>query len=307
MKVKFVPQDLEFEIKPGQSVMHVAQDHGLYIKSVCKGVPSCAECRVRVTEGDFNVLPPGSDELSLIGSGYFIDRRRLSCQLKCFGDITVDLSEQLRKQSELSQAGKKLPVNDRVEQAVAIRATEFTSEETDENASLPVSSTPAREVRPLSRPEVSANVAPRANESSISQSENQPTRPRTRSENRPNGPSDPRGDNRGEARSDNRAQNSAQNRNQHQAPSFEQNRPSNRAENRSYGRPSTSRPTSGSTGGPTGGSTSGSTSGPENLGAIHTGSQSGMDASSGRRKRRRRGGKGPGGGGGGGGPSSAPS
>ena len=83
MKVKFVPQDVEFEIKPGQSVMHVAQDHGLYIKSVCKGVPSCAECRVRVTEGDFNVLPPAGEELSLIGTGYFIDRRRLSCQLKC--------------------------------------------------------------------------------------------------------------------------------------------------------------------------------------------------------------------------------
>ena len=98
MKVKFAPQNVEFEIKPGESVMHVAQDNGLYIKSVCKGVPSCAECRVRILEGDHNVLSPGSEELSLIGTGHFIDRRRLSCQLKCFGDITVDLSEQLEKQ-----------------------------------------------------------------------------------------------------------------------------------------------------------------------------------------------------------------
>ena len=82
MKVKFVPQNVEFEIDPGKSVMHVAQDNGLYIKSVCKGVPSCAECRVRVVEGEHNVMPPGSEELSLIGSGHFIDRRRLSCQLK---------------------------------------------------------------------------------------------------------------------------------------------------------------------------------------------------------------------------------
>lgn len=125
MKVKFVPQNVEFEIKPGESVMHVAQDHGLYIKSVCKGVPSCAECRCRVVEGEHNVLPPNSEELSLIGTGHFIDHRRLSCQLKCFGDITVDLTEQIEKQQ---LGGKKskgtLTKDDRVEEQHAIRSNE---------------------------------------------------------------------------------------------------------------------------------------------------------------------------------------
>ena len=124
MKVKFVPQNVEFEIKPGQSVMHVAQDHGIYVKSVCKGVPSCAECRVRIVEGEHNVLPPGSEELSLIGTGHFIDRRRLSCQLKCFGDITVDMNEQIAKEQGLigGQKKKKLAVkDDRVEDQRAIR------------------------------------------------------------------------------------------------------------------------------------------------------------------------------------------
>lgn len=124
MKVKFVPQNVEFEIKPGEPVMHVAQDHGLYIKSVCKGVPSCAECRVRVVDGEHNVLPPGTEELSLIGSGYFIDRRRLSCQLKCFGDIVVDLTEQIQKEQGLigGRKSKKMQVkDDRVEAVVARR------------------------------------------------------------------------------------------------------------------------------------------------------------------------------------------
>lgn len=126
MKVKFVPQNVEFEIKPGESVMHVAQDHGLYIKSVCKGVPSCAECRVRVVEGEHNVLPPGSEELSLIGTGHFIDRRRLSCQLKCFGDITVDMTEQLEKQATGGKKSRRQPIkDDRVEQAVAIRSDSY--------------------------------------------------------------------------------------------------------------------------------------------------------------------------------------
>jgi 2Fe-2S ferredoxin len=136
MKVKFLPQNVEFEIKPGQSVMHVAQDHGIYIKSVCKGVPSCAECRVRILEGEHNVLPPASEELSLIGTGHFIDRRRLSCQLKCFGDISVDMNEQIAKESGLIVGRKKkLAIkDDRVEQAVVRRSEEpGDTEETSEN------------------------------------------------------------------------------------------------------------------------------------------------------------------------------
>ena len=101
MKVKFVPQNVEFEIKPNDSVLKIAQDNGLHIKSVCKGVPSCAECVVKISAGDYNVFKPTPAEVNLIGSAYFVDQRRLSCQLKCFGDITIDLSEQMEKASRI--------------------------------------------------------------------------------------------------------------------------------------------------------------------------------------------------------------
>jgi 2Fe-2S ferredoxin len=107
MKVKFVPQNIEIEIRPNQSVMHLAHENGIYIKSVCKGLPSCAECRVRVVDHEHNVLPPLAPELALVGSGHFIDGRRLSCQLRCFGDVTVDLTEQVEKEKN-AKAGKKL-------------------------------------------------------------------------------------------------------------------------------------------------------------------------------------------------------
>jgi ferredoxin len=124
VKVKFVPQNVEFEIKAGQSVMHLAEDHGIYVKSVCRGVPSCAECRVKIVDGDNNVFPPAGEELSLIGSGWFIDRRRLACQLQCLGDVTVDMTEQLAKQSgqiggRKSKAAKA--IGDRVEDETVIR------------------------------------------------------------------------------------------------------------------------------------------------------------------------------------------
>lgn len=124
MKVKFVPQNVEFEIKPGESVMHLAEDNGIYVKSVCRGVPSCAECRVRIVEGETNVFAPVAAELALVGSGWFIDRRRLACQLQCIGDVTVDVSEQIAKQQGLiggrkAKAAKAL--GDRVEDETVIR------------------------------------------------------------------------------------------------------------------------------------------------------------------------------------------
>lgn len=100
MKVKFLPQNIELEIKPNQSVMNLAHENNLPIHSVCNGMPSCSECRIKLVEGEYNVTPPSRKELNLIGTGYFIDQRRLACQIYCFGDITVDLSEQLEKLNE---------------------------------------------------------------------------------------------------------------------------------------------------------------------------------------------------------------
>lgn len=100
MKVRFVPQNVELDIDVNQSVMKLAHQNGIYIKSVCGGLPSCSECRVKVIEGEQNLLPPSAKELNLIGTGYFIDQRRLSCQLKCFGDVVIDLTEQVEKQSK---------------------------------------------------------------------------------------------------------------------------------------------------------------------------------------------------------------
>lgn len=116
MKVKFVPINKELEIEPGQSVMDLAHKNGIAISSVCNGMPSCAECRVKLVDGEYNVMPPAAKELSLIGTGYYIDQRRLSCQLMCFGDVTVDISEQIEKASEgpvtskfLARAQKEKP------------------------------------------------------------------------------------------------------------------------------------------------------------------------------------------------------
>ncbi len=106
MKIKFVPQNIEVEVDSNKSVLEIAKEAGVQIKSVCGGTPSCAECKVQIAQGEYNVLPPSDREISLIGTAHFVDHSRLSCQLKCFGDVTIDLNEQVEKQASGAYAKK---------------------------------------------------------------------------------------------------------------------------------------------------------------------------------------------------------
>jgi len=101
-KIKFLPDNTEYDISSEKSVMELAFEKGIHIQSSCKGMATCGECRVIVVEGESQVLPPTSQEISLIGQGHYIDHRRLSCQLYCFGNVTVDVTEQKEKSADQS-------------------------------------------------------------------------------------------------------------------------------------------------------------------------------------------------------------
>lgn len=103
MKIRFEPMGLEVEATPDKSLLTIAQENNIQIRSICKGQVSCGECRVKIIEGENNVPPPTKAELNLIGTTYFIDGRRLSCRANAFGNITVDLTEQL----ETKEGGSK--------------------------------------------------------------------------------------------------------------------------------------------------------------------------------------------------------
>lgn len=127
MKVKFIPQNIEVEGNSDKSLLQIATENHIEIRSICKGVPSCAECRVRIVEGDRNVVPPAKAELDLIGSSYFIDSRRLSCQVRCFGDITVDLTEQVERAENQTKKIRGFRTNKQME-SKAVNDTMLLSE-----------------------------------------------------------------------------------------------------------------------------------------------------------------------------------
>lgn len=109
MKIKFIPQNIELEGDPEKTLLQLAQENQISIKSICNGVPSCAECRIRIVEGDDKVPPPGQAELNLIGSSYYLDGRRLSCQVRCLGSMTIDLTEQIGRVDSIKKVkGVKL-------------------------------------------------------------------------------------------------------------------------------------------------------------------------------------------------------
>lgn len=131
MKIKFLPQNVEVEGNPNKTLLQIATENKLEIRSICKGVPSCAECRVRITEGSSNVLPPSKPELNLIGSSYYIDGRRLSCQVHCFGDVTVDLTEQVERIETQSKKIRGFRANKQVESR-AVNDTMLLTEKPEE-------------------------------------------------------------------------------------------------------------------------------------------------------------------------------
>lgn len=131
MKVKFLPQNIEVEGNPNKTLLQIATENHLEIRSICKGVPSCAECRVYIKEGEANVLPPNKAELNLIGTSHFIDGRRLSCQVHCYGDVTVDLTEQVEKLENQTKKIRGFRSNKQVE-SKAVNDTMLLSEKNED-------------------------------------------------------------------------------------------------------------------------------------------------------------------------------
>ncbi len=131
MKIKFLPQNVEVEGSPDKTLLKIATENHLEIRSICKGVPSCAECRVKIVEGESNILPPSKAELNLIGTSHFIDGRRLSCQVRCFGDVTVDLTEQVERAENQTKKIRGFRSNKHID-SKAVNDTMLLNEKADE-------------------------------------------------------------------------------------------------------------------------------------------------------------------------------
>ncbi len=93
VKVTLLPQNQVIDVQEGESFLHAAKRQGVCIKSTCGGVASCRTCIIKVIDGEKHATEMTFEEQQLLGNVFHITRERLSCQLQCTGDMTIDISE----------------------------------------------------------------------------------------------------------------------------------------------------------------------------------------------------------------------
>jgi 2Fe-2S ferredoxin len=131
MKIKVLPQDIEFENDPNKTLLQQCHEQGIHINSLCKGQPRCAECRIKITQGDHNVMPPSAVEIGLLGNNYYLDGRRLSCQVRAFGNLTIDASEQVEREQSAHKKIRGFRPKDRQYQSHAVLDTLILDEKSE--------------------------------------------------------------------------------------------------------------------------------------------------------------------------------
>ncbi len=85
-KVKFIK---EAEIKKKKTILEVAKDLGIKIKSPCDGKGKCGKCIARVLSGQVSEL--SKTEEKLLTKKKLEDGYRLACETKILGDVEIEL------------------------------------------------------------------------------------------------------------------------------------------------------------------------------------------------------------------------
>ncbi len=124
-KITFQPAGVTVEVNPGTTVFGAAAMAGVAIPSQCGGKCACALCRVTVVAGADLVSPMTWEEEGHLGNVFWITKERLSCQLRVFGDVTVEIADEEPKEKP---RGRYIPYSiirkrEAMEQADDLRRT----------------------------------------------------------------------------------------------------------------------------------------------------------------------------------------
>lgn len=92
-KVRFVHENLEVEVAPGESILAAAKRAGAPEGDRCGGVCACSTCHVYVTKGFDNLSDIEDEEFDILDKAFDVrSTSRLGCQAKLKGDVEVEIS-----------------------------------------------------------------------------------------------------------------------------------------------------------------------------------------------------------------------
>jgi 2Fe-2S ferredoxin len=86
-KVRFEPDGIEIEVKPGTTILQAAEQSGAKLGSACGGVCACSTCHVYVTEGLEGLSEMQEAEEDILDKAFDVRRTsRLACQARLQAD-----------------------------------------------------------------------------------------------------------------------------------------------------------------------------------------------------------------------------
>ena len=92
-KVTFLPMNLTFEAKEGESVLDVAINNDVPLAHACGGFCACTTCHIIVSSGEDHLTEMEEEEedrLERVPVGLTL-KSRLGCQAKVHGDVVVEI------------------------------------------------------------------------------------------------------------------------------------------------------------------------------------------------------------------------
>jgi 2Fe-2S ferredoxin len=92
--VTFLPSGARVPCAAGESVFEVARRSRITVMTACVGQANCGLCRVKVISGEEHLSPFNPAERKHLGTAYFINKLRLSCQARIGdGDVVVEIEK----------------------------------------------------------------------------------------------------------------------------------------------------------------------------------------------------------------------
>jgi 2Fe-2S ferredoxin len=93
-KVRFLPLDVEVEVREGTPVLDAALDNNIKIDHNCGGNCACSTCHIVVEQGFDSLNEMSEDEEDMLDEAEGLtDTSRLACQAKVTRDLVVRIPE----------------------------------------------------------------------------------------------------------------------------------------------------------------------------------------------------------------------
>ncbi|MDD3471754.1 MAG: ASKHA domain-containing protein [Syntrophaceae bacterium] len=85
-RVRFLPDDVTIEVSAGQLLLDAALEAGVFIPAACGGSGACAQCKVKVVDGQVTSLAMEKLDPTARAAGFV-----LACQSRVISDLTIEV------------------------------------------------------------------------------------------------------------------------------------------------------------------------------------------------------------------------